>query len=84
MYCEGPRLSLRGPGHVYWAIDAKKRRDLETIDLKELEEILDALAAGLDLEHPKLPCGPAAYDRRHQIYASPVYKKAREWRFANL
>ena len=76
--CEDPRLSLAGPGHQFWAIDLKRcKTPLETIDPDELENMLDILASGLDLENPKYPPGPAAFSRRNEFYASKAFKESR-------
>ena len=75
---------MRGPGHNFYAIDSKQLPDLDFIDPKEFEMMLDVLAAGLDLEKPVRKCGPAAYARRHEFYQSPVYKSAQEKRLSLL
>jgi hypothetical protein len=78
LYCEDTRLSLRGPGHRFYAIDLKKRREaLNEIDLEELDAILNILASGLDMEaNFKRDPGPAAKAERWAIYDSDVYKEA--------
>jgi hypothetical protein len=84
LYCEDYRLSLGGAGHVFWSVDVKKRKDVNFIEAEELNDILEAIAGGLDLERPVKVCGPAAHAQRWRIYDSPMYKRGREWRMSRM
>jgi hypothetical protein len=54
MYCEDPRLEIRAPGQMFWAVDLKKLKEPPAaMEQEEVSWLIDTIGACLDFQsHP--------------------------------
>ena len=78
LYCEDERLSLRGPGFQFNAINPKLcTTPVTAISPEELDDLLDGAAAGLNVEEgPSTNANQKAIKR--QVMDSPGFRRGRQ------